>query len=346
MMVALAAAGWGMVRPARADEILVGRMRLENVRITNIADGVVEYYARGGRRTRDLESISGIRLERYPAYGQAVERIEQAPAEAAESLRDLLNKVREDHLRPLFRIQLCRALDQSGDFGGALGQYLEAIAADPSVYYLKQAPRNYPKDAARRAQAAKRVREAAAESRSNTVRLVLDDLAAKLEGKVAPDAPQAADGDEPTTDAHDLPARAVDLADDQGPDPDVYVNRAVRNLVEAGRFDQAIEQINQRLDDPRIADRARMIGDLYYQRGQAEAAMGQPVQAAGSYLRVAIHYPDHRAAAAALEQAGDQLARAGLNDAAQNTYQRAMRAADNPQATQRIQRSLDQLPEN
>lgn len=328
---------------AQADTIQLGGLPMSDVRITNIADGKIEYFAGGARRSVELDRVTAIELSAHPDYAAAVAKIDSEPRAAADQLRDVLDEVDQKFLKPLVRIQLSRALDKAGKYADAFEQYFQVIQADASAWYLGQAPTNYPKDDQARAAAAKLVRQASADTRDRGARAVLNDLLADLEGG-------AAGGDDPRRAAADPPVAADDQPEAAAPTPapaDVEVRQAanIGALMRVERFDQALEMVNQAIDNPDLPGREKVLPDLYFQRGQVEAKLNRPLQAAGSFLRVAVHFPDHDLAIPALESAGAMFAAADRHAAAGQTYKAAIQRTTDRTARQRIQQALDRLPQ-
>ncbi|NBC11457.1 MAG: hypothetical protein GVY24_06940, partial [Planctomycetes bacterium] len=56
---------------AGADKIMLGRMQIPDVRITDIADGEVSYISAGQSRSTDLDRVSRIEFSRYPGFDDA-----------------------------------------------------------------------------------------------------------------------------------------------------------------------------------------------------------------------------------------------------------------------------------
>ena len=324
----------------RADELTIDNLKLTNVRITSVADGTVEYISAGSRRNTALDDIQAIELSRYPSFGEAVAATADDPRAAAGKLRDLLTDVREDYLLPLIQLRLSEALDAAGDFGGALEAYLKAVDGDDSAYFTTRAPKNLPDRPEARRRAVLQVERAIGRARDPAVKRNLEALRAQLTA-----APDAGDNGEPPTPDDGRPA----VAPTPGPavDPSAAFSEgrvmrisSVETLLERQRYDEALKQISEFMD--KEAGR-RMLAELYYYRGRAEAGKGEHLSAALSLLRVPVHFPDHPLAVPALELAGAELQADDQPDAARKVWQRAIEMTDDAATKRRIQRMIDAL---
>lgn len=331
----------GLGGTALADEIKVDQIVFSDIRITNIAQGKVEYIARGAKREIDLDRIAQLKFTRYPGYAQGVAKISSDPRAAAESLRGTLDEVREDFLRPLFRLQLSKALDQAGDFEGAVENYLAALEADRSKLFLTGVPTKVPADADKREAAAEAIKEALKDADGRAVKIVLRNLLKQVGAAAAP-----GDGAK-SGNATDIQP-GDQTADESPPDePEVKVikQRNVEALIRAEKFTEALQAINESIGNPDLPGYERILPDLYYQRASVESKLNLHVQAAATYLRVAVQFSDNDLAPAAWEQAGQEFVTAEKFAAARQTMELALQRLENAQAHNRIQQALDRLPQ-
>lgn len=316
---------------ALADEIKVDQIVFTDVRVTNIVQGKLEYIAKGAKREIELERVSELTLSKYPAYSQAVAKISSDPQAAAELLRGLMDELKDEYLRPLFRLQLSRALDGAGDFEGALENYLAALEADSSPVFLRSAPAKLPSDQAGRDAAIKLVEKALKANPSAATQVLLKAMLKNL--GAGADQPDAAG-----TDATPQPAEPT-------AEPTLARQSSVEALLRQEKYDQALVAINKLIGNPSTPGYQRILPDLYFQRGSIESKLKLHVQAASSYLRVAMQYAEHAAAPAAWEQAGLELIAAEKFAAAQQILNLALQRLDDAQARSRIQQLLDRLPQ-
>ena len=328
----------------RADEILVGNLPIRNIRITSIADGTVEYIAAGSRRIVELSRVSSIDISRYPAYATAVKQIADKPADAVRDLQQLLGQVREDYLKPLIRLRLSQALDGADRFESAVEQWLEAIQADGSDFFLRRAPGNIPEDEATRQAAAKLVQRAVDRARPGTdSRTTLEALLGKINAGPAADAPDPADGNGQTA------ADGTDGGgqDNDAPDPGVDVQRmsTIQKAIRDGDIDGAIARAHELIERSTAQGSMRLVPDLYFQIAQAQVAGNRPRDAALSYLRIAIHFPDHDLTVPALEKAGEQLLAADRSAAAAKVWERAIELTEDAATQARLRQAISRLPQ-
>jgi tetratricopeptide (TPR) repeat protein len=328
---------------ASADTLTINTLTLQNVRVTGMADGVLQYISAGSRQTKKLSEITAIDFSRYPDYAKAEALMADDPAKAADLFGGLAGDVREDYLQPLMRLRASEAMDKAGRFERALEYYLEAVEDDDSDYFVSRAPSNVPTGAdAAGAKAA--LTGAISRTRDAQVKAALQATLAKFARQAA------ADGNTETA-ADNGNAEPVDPNPTPDPDPvqptEVAAEvssvrlRTVTNLIENERYDNALTQINKMMSDRQAA--GKLLPDLYYLRGLAEAGKGEHFTAALSLLRVPVHFPDHALALPALEQAGHQLKADGQADAARTVWERALDKADDMTTKRRLQEAISSL---
>jgi len=339
----------------QADDITINNLTLPNVRVTSIADGMVEYISAGARRSSKLEDVTAIDFSRYPGYAEAMGKLDSDPKAAADIFRDLASDVREDFLIPWMRLRAAQALDKAGQFRDALDLYLEAVEGDDSDYFVSRAPSNVGTG-----QAAKRARQALTQAIGRTRDADVKAALRKVLASAQPADAEPADDDpaDPVTPPRDV--TTVTPPADTGPQPDpepreridpapasvptpadgVIRLNSLENLLDNDRYDQALEQIDNYFDQPAAV---RMRAELYYYRGRAQSGQKRHFAAALSLLRVPVHYPDHALAVTALELAGHELKADGQADAARTVWENAVRKTDDTATKRRLMEAINSL---
>lgn len=332
---------------ASADTLTINTLTLQNVRVTGMADGVLQYISAGSRQTKKLSEITAIEFSRYPDYAKAVALMADDPAKAADLFGDLAGDVREDFLKPLMRLRASEALDKAGRFEQALEYYLEAVDDDKSEYFVSRVPSNVPtgNDAA---DAKAALNDAIRRTRHRDVKAALQATLAKFTEQATAPVAETGGPETPTTNDKTEPVNPTPQPEPVNttptpPTPEVSSVRlrTVTNLIENQRYDNALTQISAMMSDRQAA--GKLLPDLYYLRGLAEAGKGEHFTAALSLLRVPVHFPDHPLAVPALEQAGHQLKADGQADAARTVWERALDKADDMTTKRRLQEAISSL---
>lgn len=331
---------------ARADQITLGGITLDNVRIINIADGKVYFQIRRDQRDRELASVTAIKFDAYPTLDKAIAKIDTDATAAVGELRGLAGSVKEAWLKPYVRVHLAMALDKAGQFDAALKAWQQAVAADDDAYFTSRVPRNLPTDRDERAKALATAKKLLAGASADRVKLALQPIVEALDQPLPE--PEDANTDTTTNGNADTTPDPVDRgpAAPRPTTPDEPLRgqaklqmRIINNLVESERWENAIEKINEALpqdDMPRA--------ELYFQRGVCEAALGKPTPAAVSFLQVAVVYPGSEQAGEAFIRAGEQIKAAGRADVARKVWQAGADRVSDRTARARLQELIRNTP--
>lgn len=122
---------------ALADAVKVGGLWIEGASVRDISNGQLVFRSPGGAVVRrPLYVIQGIRLDTYPALGEAFEHLDNdRHAEAVTSLRDVIDDARPDWLVAYARSVLVAAAIRADDAEAAALAYarLAAGGADPAL---------------------------------------------------------------------------------------------------------------------------------------------------------------------------------------------------------------------
>lgn len=335
-----------------ADEIRIGNIPYAGIRIISITADSVEYFFQGQRRTAELSRVTVVDIAKYPAFGEAIRQMDSDPATAANQLRGVLADVKEDFLRPLVQSRFVEALDAAGQFDQAVTEYVKLVTNHSDSYFAQTVPSKLTGDPAQLQAAEKTLSDALAGIRDDSQKQAAEKLLAQIQkalkatpapGSSAPGGPPAsAGGESPAPGSGTAPAATRETPAEQpaaAPEASFISMSAIESLMRSKQYQQAVDQANKMMDRANAP-----LPDLFYQRAIAEDAMGEHTRAAMSYLRVAIHFPDHKLALPALFQAGQQLTKAGDNADAAKVYQQALGRAQDDATKQQIQRALDALP--
>ncbi|MFA7238345.1 MAG: tetratricopeptide repeat protein [Phycisphaeraceae bacterium] len=330
---------------AAADEIRIGNIPYAGIRIIDITADSVEYFFQGQRRTAELDRVTVVDIAKYPAFGEAIKQMDSDPATAADQLRGVLADVKEDFLRPLVQSRFVMALDAAGQFDQAVAEYVKLVTNHSDSYFAQTVPSKLTNDPAQLQAAEKTLSGALAGIRGDAQKQAAEKLLAQIQkalkappGSGAPGGPPASAGGESAPGRAAAPEAPADQAA-AAPEASFISMSVIESLMRSKQYQQAVDQANMMMGRPNAP-----LPDLFYQRAIAEDAMGEHTRAAMSYLRVAIHFPDHNLAIPALFQAGQQLSKTGDNADAAKVYQQALKRAKDDATKQQIQRALDALP--
>ncbi|MHB1156917.1 MAG: tetratricopeptide repeat protein [Phycisphaerales bacterium] len=333
-----------------ADEIRIGNIPYAGIRIISITADSVEYFFQGQRRTAELSRVTVVDIAKYPAFAEAIRQMDSDPATAVDQLRGVLADVKEDFLRPLVQSRFVAALDAAGQFDQAVVEYVKLVTNYSDSYFAQTVPTKLTGDPAQLRAAEKTLSDALADIRDDSRKQDAEKLLARirkaLQVPAAPGSgggpPASAGGESPapgSAPGSAAPGSAPAEQSAAAPEASFISMSAIESLMRSRQYQQAVDQTNKMMDRANAP-----LPDLFYQRAIAEDAMGEHTRAAMSYLRVAIHFPDHKLAIPALFQAGQQLTRAGDNADAAKVYKQALDRTQDKPTREQIQRALDALP--
>lgn len=264
---------------AQADQIKVGPpgspgIVYNNIRVTSIREGLLYFVTAGGEQSALVENIQELKLSKYPDYEKADALLNQKDyAGAARTLDKLADSVNEDWLKTLVMAKLVFALDRSGQFSKAMTRYLQLIQLDLSDFVINLVPQQLPTDVKVRAEAAKQLQQDMQFVAEPKVRNLLDKVLKAL--KEAPG--EAEPIMTPGVGGGGLVGGGAEAARD-----------IVAEMLEQKKYDGALKIIDEQMQDPRST-----LSKLFYQRGVAQAGLGQNEEAAVSFMRVIVHFRPH-----------------------------------------------------
>lgn len=309
---------------AHADSIKLSGFWHDNVAIESVVDGQLVYRTAGGRRTeRALAVVEGLKLDRYPALGEAEEAREAGEhAQAADRYRAVLAEAetesRDAWVAHYIRGRLVETLDALGEGAEAVRMYValfegrsegqpDLLIEPPLTSAQRVAPEQQRELAATLDEALADMDEAMAEQ-LEPLRAVLREPAADAGAGAQVEEAEMADS------AVVLPAG---IDDDEA-------TQHLRN----GDFESALEAAQRTLDSSGGLSRG-LYQKAAAQLAQAEAAndpSGRETQlktAGLNFMRVVVYFPRSRYVGPALVEAGYVHARIGRPDVAVRLYERA-----------------------
>jgi len=328
------AVGLAVPSIARADAFIMDGLEYPNVRIDDIAEGHLIYTTAAGLRAQQpLERIEAIKLEAHPQLAVALQlRAEGRHALALVQLRQIRTPVPWTRFWVDSRIMHAAAAAKEPE--AAVIAYLELAQLNAPAFYLEQ----FPLDALAHADGLTRQRML------NRVQALIDTQPSRSplrphlerlrDGITAQPAPPAAP---PAPSRITLPAH-------------MRPTDAVTRLLQEGRFQEALEAVDESLKTPVGTDMK------LYQRGLAQLhlaqqleAQNQPAEAlrrykdAGlSFMRTVIYFPQSPYHGPALMEAGYVHVKIGRPDIAAELYEEARPRID-PENNPTLARRLEQL---
>jgi tetratricopeptide (TPR) repeat protein len=314
---------------AGADEIKYGGVNYPNIRILGLRDGRLIFQTAAGIESQvplgDVESLS---VNAYPELAKAdAAVVEQNYAEAARQLESIVGKVQEDYLQVLVRAKLAMMLDRAGRPVDATKHYLMLLRINQGDLAQAAVPRKVPEDAKQRKAMADMVESELKATADVRVRELLEPVLAAL--KAAPG---------------DAPAMLGPANQGSTPGPALLVGEAeaTRDLIEealaAGKHQQALGMVEKDLENSRLD-----LSKLLYQRGRAQAGVGKDMDAAISFMRVAVHFPQSEYAPSSLIEAAKVFKKLNRNESARAALQEARTLTGDEAKVQEIDALLNTL---
>jgi tetratricopeptide (TPR) repeat protein len=340
---------------ARADDIKVGRFWQRRVSVETVQDGKIHYTDKvGSERSADLAKVTAINVSAYADLAKAHEAIQRGDDAAALGLLRRV-KPRQDWLAHWIAFQRMGALDRLNRPTEAVLAYLELAGKGADAFYLGRPPQKAVESAsdAQKRDLHGRLQNALPKLRGDArtgVEAMLEAIGPIREPE--PPAAQTATAarprpTEPATSQSAPTAAAAPAppmprsAANSAPSPNtgaaaVTLARViprddpVTNLLEAGRFREAIEMAQRGLR----ADDAARVNLRWYQSGMARLGLAEdeddPDRATSLYksagldfMRVVVFFPASRTRAPSLVEAGYVQYKIGRHGRARRLYEQA-----------------------
>ena len=126
---------------ARADAIWINpgagaanALKLDNIRITAIGDGRVQFTSAGRESTRDVQQVVRIQIDDEPALSLAEEALSSGKFDVAtDQYRRTLETTRKDWLRQWSAARLVQSATRANRFDAAVAGYVALIQIDPRL---------------------------------------------------------------------------------------------------------------------------------------------------------------------------------------------------------------------
>ena len=346
---------------ATADIVqLEGMPAFKDVRVVGLRDGLLHYQMRGLARTAKLDSVARVEIDRYPEYAQAVDAAaEENAIKAAQLLAAALRRAKEEDdsaVMSLLRLNLVKALDGSGQFDKALGQFVQLVRVESSPPALAAVPKQLPEDPARHQAALKRVTMLADSAVDPVLKLLLGRLRDKLaahepSGEADAEAPEAvaepSDNDPIEVTVPAMTADTTQIVADPVVEKPVErrstlgleADDPLGELLNRGQYAEALAKIQ-----PLLQSTDASLAKLLYCRGVAQQGLDQPQEAAISYMRVVIHFTKSRWAGYCLLAAGQMYRDMDRPDVARTLFTEALSVAEDESVKEQAQKLLDSAP--
>ncbi|MEX2673596.1 MAG: hypothetical protein WD294_15970 [Phycisphaeraceae bacterium] len=314
---------------AVADELSLGGISRQNVRVTGLRDEMLLYETSSGNsRQAAVASVEMIKIERYPAVGEAEQlAVDGAYAEAAAKYQQALEEIREDDLKVLFHAKLVVSLDRAGESEQAVREFLGLLARDHGAIARAATPQQLPEDAPTREALEELVRRRFAQTSDAVARQPLGELILRLEAE-----PDSEDAQASPSEGTMLVGRRA-----QGPARD-----AIDELIDEAQFEDALAAVDQSLEQGEGE-----LDRLFYQRGTILVGLGRDRDAALAFMRVIIHFPtvsNHYYLPSLLE-AGKIFVKLNQPEHARDLWDEAKVAAEGDDAKlEEIEQLLGSLP--
>lgn len=140
----LAGVAWLPAAVAPADTVSVNGIAISDVEVLAVRDGALVYLtASGAEPATPLASVQHVWIDRYPAYRQAVEKIEAGkPAAAVPLLLGVIKGAARDEpwVKQLATRRLVQAYDAAGRGARAAAGFVDLVKLKPDPFFLAEPP--------------------------------------------------------------------------------------------------------------------------------------------------------------------------------------------------------------
>ncbi len=284
---------------ASADAVRLSGFWIENATIQSVTDGQLIYVtSTGGRVTRPLTDVEGLRLTNYPEVEQAQAALGAGePQRAVTLLREAMGKSRQEWATRYMQRLLVTALGAAG--GGniveAARTYADLVGTDPDPFFVPEAPVDAVAGAGDAVKA--RVRDALTPALARTPARYRESVEALIAAASAAEPAAATDRPGATT----PPAGATPAAAPAGDRPEAAAvvlpkwadggDPAVQ-MLRRGEFREAIETVDRQMTNPDAA----LARPLFY-KGVAQLALAEQTgdetlykEAGLNFMRIVTFY--------------------------------------------------------
>ncbi len=301
----------GLSGAAIADEIKYGGINYKGVNIVGMKDGKIYFESPAGEKAVELGRIEAMKLAKYPDLSKADELSENKDYPGAAKLYSgVVGTATEDYLKILAGAKYVHALDLSGQYSEAVREYAKLITVEgggPIVVAAR--PRGIPTDKAVREKMVSEIEADLKATKNEDSKKYLKTVLDQVKNPAA--AAAAAAGETPDVGGNGLL------------DPGAAQRDIVAEMIQKGQADEALKGIDAALNRD-----GSELSKLYFQRGQAQAALKQDMESILSFMRVVIHFPRSSYAGPAMVEAGKVYKKLGKNDQAAKLWQDALKTAD------------------
>lgn len=285
--------------PVSADDITIKGSKADNVRIFGFKDGEVQYQKGTGSRSAQIADVDAIGLTDHPKMAQGEQALASGSANTAVRLFEQVAKDTTGEVRTLVRFRLMKAYDAKGDFRRAIRTYLLLSDAMPELAaYL---PMNLPKDDKSVKDAIAEVDRLVGRAKGRDTKDSLRRLKSALESGATIQAPDRTPSGGTTSQTTRTPTGAVMNAS--------QLNRL--GTMVKDKKGQEILDLTKQLMDGMVGNFRVTESDwaaVYYYQGHGYALTGKPELAVASFMRLPIHYQDHKLVPSAMLEAAKTYA--------------------------------------
>lgn len=355
VVIALALAGG-----VRADSLKIAGSWLDNVTIQSVKEGQLLYTsATGADVEKSLGEIEGIKMTGQADLEAAQKAADAGDAKgAAASYQKALTAARHTWLKRWIYGQLIAVNEKGNQPADAVDAYLALAKDDKAEAFFFARPPVKSLAAAtaeQKAEIRKRLTEAKADVTGKEAAAGLAKMLDALgsEAAAAPATPTAPGTGAGATPAPAAPAAAAPASVIPLPKA-LPENDPIAQLLRAGKFQEALTEVNKKLEEPLPAGQVPQTSRDLYERGVAqfnlaekadgEAQKSLYMDAGLSFMRVVIHFPRNTTwVVPSLIEAGAVHDKIGRRDIAMGLWDRAkniMNPDDDPELTARLEKLI------
>jgi hypothetical protein len=275
----------------------------------------------GGEKLVALEEVTAIAVDNWPPFA-AAEAVRGDNLQAVKAYRELLAAVNKPELRLVAQWRAIEPLDRAGQWVEAVGAFLDVYGSSPAEGVWKVRPTRVPAAGSKMlGEGAEKVVAAVKAAKGDEARKNLQGWLLEMYTR-AGDTAAAQRLAREMSGAGEEPVRA--LAGRSGGGGGAGGEPAALGEVEAAFRGKDYDGVVKKADAGLATARGDVAVELFAFKAQALEALGKDEEAAGTWLRIAAHYPGSSRVPEAVLRAGKLEKKVGHGESAKALFREVM----------------------